>query len=92
MKSLLTCILLFALAGADADAGEVSGAEGIKKCQDNAQALKQHGFCSQGDSACVQRLGNELEQNVGRVCQKALEALRPQSLTPAPDFQRSDSQ
>jgi len=72
VKSPLTCILLFALASANAGTGEVTGAEGIKKCQDNAQALRQHGFCSQGDSACVQRLGNELELNVGKVCQKAL--------------------
>ena len=88
MKTPLASLLLFALTSANARAEELSGAEGLKKCQDNARNLRQHGFCGQGDSACVERLGNELEQNVGNVCEKALEALRPRPATPAPDSQQ----
>ena len=84
MKAVLAFFFPLALASTAAPA------ETIQQCQDRAKELQSHAVCGQGDLACLNRLENELKDRVGKTCEKALEDLKPQPSSLAPETQSSD--
>jgi hypothetical protein len=55
----------------------------MKECQDKAAQFASHGFCGQGDLACVARLTNELKNSVEKTCVQAIQDLKPQPQRPS---------
>ncbi|MGE6497111.1 hypothetical protein ACQKFX_21370 [Cupriavidus metallidurans] len=54
----------------------------MKECQDKTAQFASHGFCGQGDLACVARLTNELKNSVEKTCLQAIHDLKPQPQRP----------
>ncbi|MGD7195673.1 hypothetical protein [Ralstonia pseudosolanacearum] len=49
----------------------------MQDCQDASARLVSHGFCGQGDLACVARLEEELKNSVEKACVRAIDELKP---------------
>lgn len=49
----------------------------IQECQDASTQLASHGYCGQGDLACVVRLETELQNSVEKTCVQAINDLKP---------------
>lgn len=52
----------------------------IQDCQDASTQLASHGYCGQGDLACVARLEVELQNSVEKACVQAINDLKPKAL------------
>lgn len=51
----------------------------MQDCQDASARLVSHGYCGQGDLACVARLEAELKTSVEKSCVRAIEDLKPKT-------------
>ncbi|MCK4154195.1 hypothetical protein [Ralstonia pseudosolanacearum] len=51
----------------------------MQECQDASARLVSHGFCGQGDLACVARLEAELKNSVEKSCVRAIQDLKPKT-------------
>jgi len=53
--------------------------ESIQDCQDASTQLASHGYCGQGDLACVAMLETELQNSVEKACVRAIDGLKPKT-------------
>lgn len=54
----------------------------MQDCQDASARLVSHGYCGQGDLACVARLEEELKNSVEKACVRAIKELGPKAAQP----------